>query len=177
MPNTMTLISSSTVGSGGTTSISFNSIPQTYTDLKLVYSARTNKTSANYANLTVRFNGDNGNNYGYRMLYGTGVNVYSADTTPDSGIGWAYVSTDGAQVNTFGTGHIYIPNYRSSNQKSITGDSTSENNDNGTAIASLRGGKWTGTQAITGITIVVSGTIDLTIKENSTFYLYGISNS
>jgi hypothetical protein len=177
MPNTMTLISSSTVGSGGTSTISFNSIPQTYTDLKIFYSARSNKTSAAYANLTIRFNGDSGSNYGFKMVYGTGSNVYSAETIPDTGVQWAYITTDGATANTFGNGFWYIPNYTSSNPKSVNGDSVSEHNETGTSIASMRSGRWTGTAAITSISIVVSGTIDLTIKENSTFYLYGIKNS
>lgn len=176
MPNTYTLINAQTVGSGGTTTISFNSIPQTYTDLMICYSARSNKTSANYANLSIRFNGDTGSNYYYKMVYGNGSSALSADNSPDTAIQWAYISTDGATANTFGQGNWYIPNYTSSNRKSVTSDSVSEDNST-TAIQSLRGAYWTSTSAITSISIVVSGTVDLTIKENSTFYLYGIKNS
>ena len=47
MPNTMTLISSSTVGSGGTASISFSSIPNTYTDLVVKLSVRSTASTNN----------------------------------------------------------------------------------------------------------------------------------
>jgi len=46
MPNTMTLIASSTVGAGGSTAITFSSIPSTYTDLVIKHSLRNNLASA-----------------------------------------------------------------------------------------------------------------------------------
>ncbi len=45
MPNTMTLIASAVLSSGDQASVTFNSIPQTYTDLKLVCSVRNNRTN------------------------------------------------------------------------------------------------------------------------------------
>ena len=53
MANTYELISSVTVGAGGTTSVSFASIPQTYTDLKLVGSARGSRASQYIINLSI----------------------------------------------------------------------------------------------------------------------------
>ena len=46
MANTFKKIQTVTVGSGGAASIDFTSIPQTYTDLKIVLSARTNRANA-----------------------------------------------------------------------------------------------------------------------------------
>lgn len=174
MPNTMTLISSYAVTSN-TSSYTFSSIPGTYTDLMLCYSARTTLSPTTYGNLQLRFNGDSGNNYSFRMLYGNGSSANAAETTPYSGIQWGYVSTDGSTANTFGQGAWYIPNYTSSTAKIVTCDSVSE--DNATlGIASLMGGTWSGTSAITSITISPSGgTSDL--KQYSNFYLYGIKNS
>ncbi len=45
MASTMVALQTVTVGAGGSASISFSSIPQTYTDLKLVISPR--NTAAN----------------------------------------------------------------------------------------------------------------------------------
>ena len=56
MPNTFTLIASSTVGAGGASSIDFTSIPSTYTDLCLKVSARSTATDTN-VNMYVKFNG------------------------------------------------------------------------------------------------------------------------
>ena len=55
MANTYTLIASNTVGSGGAASISFSSIPSTYTDLLVKISTRDNTGSFNDMLLT--FNG------------------------------------------------------------------------------------------------------------------------
>ena len=46
--NTLVKIQTVTVGSGGASSIDFTSIPQTYTDLCLVYSARLTTTDTNW---------------------------------------------------------------------------------------------------------------------------------
>jgi hypothetical protein len=174
MPNTYTLISSYAVTSN-TSSYTFSSIPQTYTDLLLCYSARTTLSPTTYGNLQLRFNGDNGNNYSFRMVYGNASSANSAETIPYSGIQWAYASTDGSTANTFGQGNWYIPNYTGSTAKTTLCNSVSE--DNATlAIQSVVQGLWSGTQAITSITVSPSGgTSDL--KQYSNFYLYGIKNS
>ena len=69
--NTLVKIQTVTVGSGGASSIDFTSIPQTYTDLCVVLSARgTNAgTGANDGHLT--FNSSS-TGYSSRLLYGTG---------------------------------------------------------------------------------------------------------
>jgi hypothetical protein len=62
----------------------------------------------------------------------------------------ADASTDTASV--FGSTEIYIPNYLSANQKSLSVDSLPENNATGT-MASLLAGLWNQTSAITQITL------------------------
>ena len=62
MLNTYELIASTTVGSGGTSSINFNPIPSTYTDLKLICSIRTTQSSTN-GSVRIGLNGtDNSTN-------------------------------------------------------------------------------------------------------------------
>ena len=57
-----------TTASGGSTSITFSSIPATYTDLVLVMGG---SNSAN-SDLRMRFNGDTGSNYSATVLFGDG---------------------------------------------------------------------------------------------------------
>ena len=59
---TMTLIASNTVGSGGVASVTFSSIPATYTDLILKSSSRDTTTSVS-AQINIQFNGDTAANY------------------------------------------------------------------------------------------------------------------
>jgi hypothetical protein len=177
MANTMTLIASSTVGSGGAASIDFTSIPSTYTDLKIVWSLRSNSTSGNFEYCLFQFNGDTAANYSSRAVGGNGSVAYSGTRISENYI-YAGTSSSGANdandtANTFSNGDIYIPNYRSSNQKSTSVDTVVENNTTAANMA-LSAGIWTGTAAITSIKMIPNGS---NWVQYSTAYLYGISKS
>lgn len=73
MPATYEPIATTTLGSTATT-VSFTSIPGTYTDLVLVTSIKA--TSAD-TNQWMRFNSDSGTNYSSTNLYGTGTSALS----------------------------------------------------------------------------------------------------
>jgi hypothetical protein len=173
MANTYTLISSVTVGSGGTSSISFTSIPQTYTDLKLVHSLRTNKSEP-YSNGYMSFNGSG--TYTDRDLYGEGSGSPGSSSSSSSlytqRINWTTGNT--ATANTFGSGEVYIPNYTSSNAKSISADNVCENNATA-SLVDIGAGSFSGTSAINSITIIPP--TGSTYLQYGTVYLYGISNA
>jgi hypothetical protein len=79
-------------------------------------------------------------------------------------------SGGGSTVNTFASGEIYIPNYRSSNQKLFSVDLVQENN--GTdAYADIQAGLWNQTAAITAMTLASGSGLYLA---KSTFTLYGV---
>ena len=168
MPNTYTLIASNTVGSGGAASISFSSIPSTYTDLLVKISTRDNTGSFNDMLLT--FNGS-ASGYTNRLLYGSGTGSGSTSSGTTS---IPIIANDGASntSNTFSNSEIYVPNYAGSNYKSVSIDAVSENN-TATAYAYLIAGLWSNTAAINQITITSANTF----VQYSTAYLYGIKNS
>ena len=169
MANTMTLIQSVTVPSGGAASIDFTSIPSTYTDLCVKYSLRSdNDTGYGY----VQFNGDTASNYSYKRLVGdTAASSYGATTTYVQLAGSVNNST--YTNNTFSNGELYIPNYAGSTQKSISDDAVNETNATG-ALRGLIAGIWTGTSAINRVTI---GAISYNLVQYSTAYLFGIKSS
>jgi hypothetical protein len=173
MATTYTLISSVTVGSGGTSTIEFASIPQTYTDLVLKISARSNRTTAAYGTMTIQFNSST-SNFTYRDLMGYTSGVIS--NTDTVGLP-AYASTDFQTANTFSNAELYIPNYTSSNNKSYSSDYVNENNSSASeaAIMGLIAGLWSNSAAITNIKL--GFTSGFTFKQHSTAYLYGISNA
>jgi hypothetical protein len=174
MPNTFIKIASTTVGSGGTGSVTFSGIPQTgYTDLVIKASARCTQP---YGDMLIRFNSDSGANYSMRQFRGDGSNTTStsssAQTSGNAGLG---VSRSTYTANTFGNSEIYIPNAFSSSAKSYSVDSLNENNATQADIM-LVAGLWSGTAAISSITLSTDvGYGDFT--QYSTFYLYGIKNS
>lgn len=154
-------------------SVTFANIPQTgYTDLQIVVSARSNRATEARDELQIRFNGDTAANYSTRELRtidsGTPASITSASQAQIMRGG---ITAAGATANTFGSTSIYIPNYTSSNAKSVSIDFVTENN--GTpGIQGLDAAIWTGTTAITSIFLKPEVS---TFTTGSTFSLYGIS--
>jgi hypothetical protein len=170
MANTYSLIEAKTLGSS-TASVTFTSIPQTYTDLLLSISSRNDDI---YNEVHFRFNSDTGNNYSGRNLYGNGSTATSSSTSSISSLQNLTVqSVSGQTANTFGNIQLYIPNYLSSNQKSISADGVQENNAT-SAQAMLGAGLWANTAAITSIQAFPSVG---SFVQYSNFYLYGIKKS
>jgi hypothetical protein len=151
-------------------SISFTSIPQGYTDLVLVSSAR---RTAIYADSFIRFNSDSGANYSYKWLRSDGSGASSSSLSAQTYLqAGHFASRSTYSVNAFGNGSVYIPNYTSAKQKSVSVDSLNENN--GTQAETMMvAGLWTGTAAINSITVYPDiGYGDY--AANSTFTLYGV---
>ena len=157
-----------TVGAGGVSSITFNSIPQTFTDLKLSISTR--GLDSALTEPWIRFNGDSATNYSFTRIYGNGTSPTSDRGTSSVMVILASPGTS-YTANTFGSADLYIPNYMASNFKSVISDTVTENNAT-LSFAMLFAGLWRNTSAITSITIGPNGT---GFAQHSTFTLYGIT--
>lgn len=165
-PN-MVAIQTVTVGSGGAATISFTSIPQTYTDLKIVLSGRT--TQASLADsVYFSFNSSTAN-FSSRILYGDGGSASSFTQARYAGSQPGSTAT----ASTFANIELYIPNYTSSNNKSYSVDAVTENNGT-TAYAYLAAGLWSDTSAITSITLTPNAG---SFVQYSTATLYGVTSS
>ena len=170
MANTFQLINSYTIGSGGASTIDFTSIPSTYTDLVLKVSAR--KTSTGGANLQMQFNGTT-TGYTQKTLIGgsTGSPNSYSDT---SEIGFMYVNTSSDVANTFSITDIYIPNYASSNNKTISIDNVREDTAGGNTVLTV--GTWANSAAINRLYLQIANGGGV-FAQHSTAHLYGIKNS
>ncbi len=167
----MQLVSTVTVGAGGAATISLTGIPQDATDLLLLVSSRL--SSAGFS-VGVQFNGSSATNYSYRTLYGTGSSVASQSFATQAEI-LAGISSGGTDTaNTFGNMSFYIPNYTSSNAKTLSADSVSENNAT-QAYQQIAAGLWSLTNAITSITLDAEST--RTFLEGSSVSLYKITKA
>ena len=167
------LISTVTVGSGGASSIEFTSIPQTYTDLQLLVSSRSNRATEIRDEIFVRFN-SNTSSYSVRTLRGSGSAAGSGTGGVSTALSRLDMPASGATANVFGSMSMYIPNYTSANQKSTSTEITMENNAT-ESFMFIHAGLWANTAAITSITMTFEvGTL---FVQYSSASLYGIKNS
>lgn len=168
MANTYELITSTTLGSSAST-VTLSSIPSTFTDLHLVCSLRSDYSSATN-NAYVYFNStDDGQAI---FLYGNGSTPSSLNINYNESY-TGNINAATSTSNTFTSYSLYIPNYLSSNQKSSSQDSVTENN--ATAATAWMGARlWQYTAAITSITFRLQFS---TYAVGSTFYLYGVKNA
>jgi hypothetical protein len=171
MPNTFTLIASSTVGSGGAASIDFTSIPNTYTDLVVKISTRSNRSGAPIDETYMRLNGNTGN-FSNTYLQGNGSAANSGSGSYPLWLGYSTAAT--ATANTFSNSEILISNYTSSNNKSLSIDAVQEDNSS-TAYATLHANLWNVSSAVTSITFYPL--LGSKFDQYSTAYLYGVKNA
>jgi hypothetical protein len=172
-PN-MVAIQTVTVGSGGAASIEFTNIPQTYTDLVIKASLRDTRTDSPVTDVALTFN-NSATGYSMRMIYGDGSSAGSASSSGASRITGFYENTNQTTSNTFSNNEIYIPNYTSSNNKSVSIDGVAENNAT-TIYSSLVAGLWADSSAITSIKLVPA-VGSLSYAQYSTATLYGVTSA
>ena len=171
MANTYTLISSNVLTSSAA-SVTFSSIPATYTDLVLRISARND--AANYvSSAVIKVNAITGT-YSFTTIVGTGSAASSSrDSGSYQGFYLSAVNGNTATSNSFSSHEVYLPNYAGSANKVASLNNANETNATAaylTANAGLLGN----TAAISSLTITTNSTNFLS---GSSFYLYGIKNS
>ena len=150
-------------------SVTFSNIPQSgYTDLKLVMSGRSSRANA-ADDVKIQFNGTT-TNYSDRYLLGNGASA-SSGSGASTGIYNLIVPASTATASTFSNNSVYIPNYLSSNNKSVSIDVVTENNAT-TAYANLVAGLWSNSAAISSITLTPDNG---SFVQYSTFSLYGLA--
>ncbi len=160
------------VGSGGSSSINFTSIPLTYTHLQIRYIARDGRSNTNSA-CSLRFNSDSSNNYSEHNIDGSGSAVLAAGTANTSSLGLVNISGSTAPTNVFGAGVVDILDYTNTNKyKTVRSIGGHENNSSGFIVFSS--GSWRSMSAVTSITILP---LVANFSQYSQFALYGIKGS
>lgn len=156
-----------TVGAGGAASVTFNNIPQGFTDLKIVMSVRTDFAGA-YGYVNASINGSGQTFTSGTIIQGNGSSIYNGRQTNML----IMQCGDTATANTFGNAEIYITNYSRGNLKTLVVDAVSENN-NATSYIEPVVYNWRNTSPITSISFIPNG--GTVLKQYSTITLYGIS--
>lgn len=173
MALTYIAISKATVGAAGASSISFTSIPSTYTDLLIKASLRSDKTDGNDSHDLILSINSSTANLSFISIRGDGASVYSNTVTDRILRG---IVPSNYTANIFSNIDIYIPNYLSNLNKSFAVDTSVENNavrgDLGYVAA-----RWSQTSAISSLTLTPNGPSSPLFVQYSTATLYGIKNS
>ena len=174
MPSSRVLIASNTLTSSAA-SVTFSSIPGTYTDLVIKLSARSDFASL-VDTIGIRFNGATTNysdtNINTNSSSGSGGSTRATGLTYINGFRAIVGST--ATSSTFSNAEFYIPSYTASQAKPLSEFNVSENNDT-TAYISAVAGLWNNTAAITSI--VLNSINSANFVAGSSFFLYGLSNT
>ena len=154
--------------SSAASSITFSSIPATYTDLRVVFTGTVTEAGET---LYYRFNSDSGSNYSVTQLYANGSGAASRRLTGATQISTTYaysLAATNPQMITFD-----VFSYASAGvHKTTLG--THLGDDDGTGGVDLTIGQWSNASAITSIYLFCSY---LTFKTGTIATLYGIKGA
>lgn len=160
--STEVAIATTTLGSAAS-SITFNSIGSTYTDLRLVL---LNVSASGNNVVYVRLNSDSGSNYSYTSIYGDGSSATSTRATSQTQ--WDQVSS-GSNASYPQLWTLDIFSYAGSTYK--TALATSSNDRNGSGYTERTVYLWRNTAAITSL-VLTSQVNNFGVGTTAT--LYGI---
>jgi hypothetical protein len=180
--NTYVVLDTRTL-STSTPSVTFSSIPQTYTDLVLVINARTDRNDQSNRPtdlIKVTYNGSNASNYSDTILGNNSTNSPFSYRESNQGF-MAVGAVPGAQSNAgeFGTNIFHVQSYsNTTTYKTLLargGNPTSVGSGNyymGAATGLWRGATGSSKEAITSITLAPY--VGSNFVSGSTFSIYGI---
>lgn len=170
--NSYESISTVTVGAGGSSSISFTGIPNTYKHLQLRVMAKDSRVAA-ASNLYVQFNSDTGANYTGHNFYGNGSGTAAGfDGASQTSSALMRVATTNAPSSVFGVGVIDILDYANTNKYKTLRSLSGFDDNAGNGQIYFWSGLWMNTaSAISTITITP---VTSPIVQYSHFALYGV---
>lgn len=148
MPATYEKIATTTLGSAAST-ITFNSIASSYTDIKLILTG----TSSTGGAVIIRFNNDSGSNYSNTQLYGAFSNAYSGRQTSQTSGNLTVFGLDTTTPNFI---EADIFSYAGSTHKTVLNTFSTELVSGTSGVAKVVN-LWRSTAAITRIDLILNG--------------------
>lgn len=168
--NSYESIATTTVGAGGSSTITFSSIPSTYKHLQIRFIGRNTTT---LENIRLRFNSDTStSSYRWHFLYGDGTAAGAGDGGTGAGNSDSiYLGNAPTTTSTFAGAITDILDYTSTN-KNKTIRNLHGYDLNGSGVIQLISGLWMNSStAISSITIFAGSN---SFAQYSQFALYGI---
>jgi len=163
-PTAYESIATVTVGAGGSSSISFSSIPSTYKHLQIRAIAKWGTAYTAYSR--IQFNGDTGANYTQHRLEGSGSSASAAGYTGETSgiVGFNSDTQWGAFITD-------ILDYTDTN-KYTTIRTLGGYDNNGSGYITFSSSLWRNTAAVSSISLLPSSGV--TFVQYSSFALYGV---
>lgn len=158
-----------------TASVTFSSIPSTFTHLQLRWITRTSATGSESWQSLVFASAYSSGATGYddHILYGNGTSAISTNELLANRINFGTTAGNGASTNVFGAGIIDILDYANTNKYKTVRFLDGYDN-NGSGLIALRSGLWQSTAAISNITLAPENFGGVTYRLYSSFALYGV---
>jgi len=163
-------IATVTVGSGGSSTITFSSIPSTYKHLQIRAISRDSR-ALTLNSLAMRINGDSGANYSYHTILADGSSITADGGGNSSNTDYMISTGSSALANTFAVSVWDILDY-SSSTKNKTIRMLGGTDLNGSGRLNFTSAGWFNTNAITSLTFFGSGSASFV--QYTHFALYGI---
>jgi hypothetical protein len=160
-----------TVGAGGSASVSFTSIPSTYTHLQIRAICKTTAATSNINSIFGQFNSDTGSNYARHFLNGSGTAAAAGGAASTVSMFFG-TNIETLGTNAFAANVIDILDYANTNKYKTT-RSLSGVDANGSGYVQFMSGLWMNTAAVTSITILPNSSDFI---QYSSFALYGIKS-
>lgn len=164
----------STELSSSQASLTFSSIPATYTDLRVYYSVRdTNTGNTGVGTCTLKFNSSSTNYTGIL------VNAYDGALAASIAASTTYIDTfcngGGSEANTFAPIIVDIAGYSDTSYNKNLMIQNGVPNSAAVSYMGRHAHRWADNSAISTITLTAPSTYSF--AQYSTAYLYGISNT
>lgn len=173
MANTYILIANTTL-SAIASNVTFNSIPNTFTDLILRANTRDNSDGVAQSYITLQLNNSTTGFSRTLIRNNNGSSVIASGATGDP---WSeqYPAGSGSTstTNSFSPFEFYISNYNSTSSISYGSFGIAESNSTTVEATGITAHLWGGAAAITSIKI----NAETHFVAGSSFYLYGIKNA
>lgn len=163
-------IATTTVGSGGTATITFSSIPATYTHLQIRGIGRSTTANTGVDNVYVTVNSDSGANYARHQIFGNGTTATASAASSTNQAVLGDIARNNNTSGMFGAFVIDILDYANTN-KYTTFRALSGSDLNGSGEIRFRSSLWMNTNAISTITLLSENN---NFAEYSSVALYGI---
>jgi hypothetical protein len=160
-------------GTGASGTITFSSIPSTYSSLQIRIMSRSSSVGRN---IEIRFNSDTGANYSIHNLRGNGASVAATGSANYTEIEAGWIATSADSTDVMGVCLIDIHDYASTTKNKTLRSISGLDKNGGTTNERiyLYSGAWMNTAAINSISIV-SNSGNWTTA--SVFSLYGIKGA
>ena len=168
--NSYESIATSVVGGGGSSSITFSSIPSTFKHLQIRGIARNTSAGTSINGIFTQFNSDTAANYSRHNLIGDGASASASASTSSSNVLAGQYPQGGTTASVFGVFVLDILDYQDTNKYKTT-RALFGTDLNGSGQVRLSSGNWRNTAAISTITITPE---DANFAQYSSFALYGI---